>query len=218
LIALINYFKLQNSKVRVVIITHWILTALIILGYIFGLLSSASWRLSPILASSIIASTVYLQSLFQQVSTKRLALLFMMPLVIFGIVTSYIIIKMPHDYNLENGNFDGYYLARELENLDLNYGYATFWRANLITVVSDSKVKVRSITADYEIYHFQSQLSWYQEQEGVDRYFVLLNHSEYVKVYTAPWFELEHTKVVLYGPQTYYVLIFSQNIFFRGES
>ena len=216
--AVINYSKLPNSKVRVVIITHWILSSLIILGYIFGLLSSASWRLSPILASSIIASVVYLHSLFQQVNTKRFAILFMMPLVLFGMVTSYIIIKMPHDYNLENGHSDGYYLARELEKLDLTYGYATFWRANLITVVSDSKVKVRSITADYEIYHFQSQLSWYQEQEGVDRYFVLLNHSEYRNVYTAPWFELEHTKVVLYGPQTYYVLIFSQNIFYRGES
>ncbi|MDY0138165.1 MAG: hypothetical protein RBR50_00515 [Candidatus Izemoplasmatales bacterium] len=212
-VAIIKYSKLANSKVRVIVITHWILTFLIMLGYIFGFLSSASWRLSPVLASSIIVSVVYLESLFQKMETKRLAIVFMAPLVIFGLVMSIKIVNMPHDYNLENGNYDGYYLAQELENLDLTYGYSTFWRANLITVVSDSNVKVRSITDSFEIYHYQSELSWYEEQEGQDYYFVLLTYYEYQKVGEASWYQLEHEEVILNGPHVYYVLIFSENIF-----
>ena len=145
--------------------------------------------------------------------TKRLAIVFMAPLVIFGLVMSIKIVNMPHDYNMENGNYDGYYLAQELENLDLTYGYSTFWRANLITVVSDSNVKVRSITDSFEIYHYQSELSWYEEQEGQDYYFVLLTYYEYQKVGEASWYQLEHEEVILNGPHVYYVLIFSENIF-----
>ena len=59
-------------------------------------------------------------------------------------------------------------------------------------MLSDSEVKVRNIdvkdNAGVIGRHYQSSLHWYNDQEGVDEYFVILSASEYRKAYvTDTW-------------------------------
>ncbi len=212
-VALAKYAKINDYKIRVLLISHFILMILLMIGYIFGFLASASWRLSPLLASSILLSVIYLKTLIDSVDKRRLACVFLAPIMITSSITMVLIAKMPSDYNLEYGMNDGYFIARELEDLGLEYGYADFWHANAITVISNSSVKVRSVTDELEIYHYQSQLSWYLEQEGIDTYFILLTNAQYNLARTKAWYDLEHTEVTIIGSRTYYILIFPENIF-----
>jgi hypothetical protein len=86
---------------------------------------------------------------------------------------------MPANYGQNNTL---HYLTAKLEEEGLEYGYATFWRSQAITLLSDSKVKTRMVLADSErgvwTDFYQNCYSWYEDQEGVDRYFVLLTTAE----------------------------------------
>ena len=213
LLMIFKYPKINDSKLRVLLIAYWIMTIILMIGYVFGLLSSASWRLSPMVAMAILLVVGYLKQLFDQLETKRLAILFLAPLILVALIHSITIMRMPKDYNLELGKYDNYLIARELETLGLDYGYANFWRANSVTVITDSRVRVRPITDNLDIYHYQSQNSWYQEQEGVDQYFLLLTTSEYNRAQQKTWYQFSHVEHQFSGTQNYYVLIFDENIF-----
>lgn len=212
-LMIFKYHKLNDPKLRTLLIAYWIMTVILMIGYVFGLLSSASWRLTPIVAIAILLVMGYLKQLFDQLETKRLAVVFLAPMILIGLIHSITIMKMPKDANLELGKYDNYLIARELENLDLEYGYANFWRANSITVITDSQVRVRPITDDLEIYHYQSQNAWYQEQVGVERYFLLLTTAEYNKAKQKPWYLTSHEEHQFTGSQTYFVLVFDDNMF-----
>ena len=89
------------------------------------------------------------------------------------------IIKMPFDFGRDN---DLHMLAETLEEEGLTYGYATFWYAQAITVISDNQVKTRNINVEknnFIQYTYQSEYSWYADQPGQEEYFVLLTNYEY---------------------------------------
>jgi hypothetical protein len=85
------------------------------------------------------------------------------------------------DYNYERDDIY-HQLAEELEARGLEYGYATFWYSQTITLLSDSKVKTRMVLADEDdgvtTDYYQNNFGWYEDVEGVDKYFVLLTKGE----------------------------------------
>ncbi len=98
---------------------------------------------------------------------------------------------IPEDYGRDNAN---HLLAQFLVDNGLEYGYATFWYAQAITVLSDSAVRVRNINVKagegISAYHYQSSTRWYDDQEGVDEYFVILSLAEYSTASKSPkWAE-----------------------------
>ena len=88
--------------------------------------------------------------------------------------------EIPADYGRDNTN---HRLAEFLVSEGLEYGYATFWYAQAITVLTNSEVRVRNIDVkDREGVvgrHYQSSLNWYNDQEGVTEYFIILSASEF---------------------------------------
>ena len=59
-------------------------------------------------------------------------------------------------------------------------------------MLSDSAVRVRNMDVNDRAgvigRHYQSSLNWYNDQEGIDEYFVILSASEYKKVFlTDTW-------------------------------
>ena len=121
---------------------------------------------------------------------------------------------MPKDYGRDN---DLHLLAQKLEEEGLTYGYATFWRSQAITLLSDSKVKTREILVEkdgIETDKYQSQGAWYEDQEGVSEYFVLLSHSELTTVQRSDFWKAiqKHcgTRVIHY--EGYYIFVFAENI------
>lgn len=144
---------------------------------------------------------------------RRLACLLLAVMLLGSFVSFAEVAKMPADQGRDGINF---LLAEYLEDLGLEYGYATFWHSQVITVLTDSRVTVREIETSSRtgVYTdlYQSCSRWYDD-DGHDRYFVLLSDGEYETVCdTVNWQEWTDDglleQVSVYG---YYIFVFSEN-------
>jgi hypothetical protein len=84
-------------------------------------------------------------------------------------------------------------------------------------VLSDSHVKVREILVnkgDIETDYYQSQGAWYEDQEGVSEYFVLLSQSELTTIQRSTYWRnlLAHCLVRDFQYEGYFVYVFAENI------
>jgi len=206
------YSKINEHGYKIWILIHWILTFLIMIAYVFGNLSAASWRLIPILVTAIITTIILVFWIYNNcIKIRRVILLIVLPIVIVAICNVIEIIKMSYDYGKDSNL---YLVYEKLYNNDITYGYATFWQANALTVMSDSKVKCRSINIsknNYEPYYYQQDESWFLEQEGQDEYFVILTEYEYYTMQTShPLYVNAIARLKL---NDYYVFIYDKNIF-----
>jgi hypothetical protein len=207
------YPKIKNRQIRIFIIFHWIMTFFIMIGFVCGMLSGANWRLSPILCTSVIMMTILAQWIWNNTDKKRIGVLTMLPLLVISFWTINDIGKMPKDYNQDTGL---YVVADYLVENNLTYGYATFWNANSITVISDSKTKARNIEVtddgEYKTKYYQSRKSWYEDQPEQENYYMLLSQYEYecLKNNANPLLDEQHTEASVEG---YMILVFDKNIF-----
>ncbi len=210
--ALCFYKKLPDRKSRVLVLTHWFMVMLIMMGYIMGKLSNANWRLSPIVATSALVTILFLRWAVGEISLQRIMTLMMIPLTAVCLVTGYTVADMPINNTEDN---DLYMLAEELEERGLSYGYASFWRANGLTVAADSQVQCRSVTIDEagcRPYYYQSCRSWFDKQPGVDKYFLILDAGEVAALQdqASPLVDLHRQE---FSIGSYTVWVFNDNIF-----
>lgn len=210
--ALCCYSKIDDAKLRILILTFWFMTMLIMIGYICGMLSNANWRLCPIVAMAVMVSVAFLRWAVSQISMQRVVALLMIPVMAASALNALAICKMkPDHYN----NNILYMLTRRLKENNLNYGYATFWRANGITVVSDSAVECRSVNITQDgisPYYYQSCRSWFEDQPGQEEYFLLMTHGEKeAMVNCGSDLVNKVTKEIETGG--YYIWVFDENIF-----
>lgn len=211
--ATVLYPKIKDRATRLVILAHWFLTALIMVGYIFGRLSVANWRLSPILATSAVVTAALCRWVYANRKTfARLSLIALIPILLVGFSTLAGIVTMPPDYRQNEGL---YAIADTMAQQGWSYGYGTFWKANALTVISDSQVECRSITVtdDGQLipYTYQQEKSWFADQEGQDTYFLLLDQWEYNKLVSCAN-PILSTASSVQKVNEYYVLTFGYNI------
>ncbi|MDE5884518.1 MAG: hypothetical protein K2H29_05500 [Oscillospiraceae bacterium] len=218
--ALFCYPKIQDRKFRILILAYWFMTGLILLGYIVGKLSVANWRLSPIIAMSALVSIAFLKWAVTQINLKRIAILLSIPVYVVSVFNSTIIAGMPMDNTSENYL---YQIAEKLEELGLNYGYATFWNANGLTIVSDSKIRCRDVEIDengfYQRY-YQTNINWYEDQPEQETYFLLLSDLEAIWLMNGNpeicmrRHQIEDMTIEINQEQVHYqIWIYSENIF-----
>jgi hypothetical protein len=147
------------------------------------------------------------------------------------ILSSYVFAKevkaIPSDYGRDNTN---HRLAEFLVSEGLEYGYATFWYSQAITVLTNSEVRVRNMEVKDRVgvvgRHYQSSLNWYNDQEGVEEYFIILSTSEYKKAFvTQRWEEwMDNYYLRHYEDPNdctgFVIYVFSQNVLrdFGSES
>jgi len=177
---LIRYKHIKDRPLKIFLWTHLILSAAIVFAFIFGLLATANWRLSPIIASGLLlfVFTIY-YAMKERGIAQRLILLCGFVLVLTGLLNSGVILGKGFYYNRDKSV---YQVAEFLEKNDLTYGYASFWNSQLITVYTGEEVKARNVTfteqgLNHE--HYQTDKKWFEPQEGVDRYFALMTLNEY---------------------------------------
>ena len=177
--AVCCYRRIQERMARILLLAHWCLAALLLFANIFGLLADANWRLSPLVASSLLITVLFSRWLWMRRPLRRFALLSLAPVLLLCTVSALLLAEMSPHY----GQDDGYpALARYLEEQDLSYGYATFWNSNVITVLSDSRVRVCPVNFDgagCTPSAYQSSSRWYEPQPEPERYFLLLTEEEY---------------------------------------
>lgn len=189
LVGFFFYNKYKYEETRIVLWINLLVGAFVMMGWILGKLSNASWRLTPVFGFAIFATVAILRDLLSHKDAlARVACICTAAMICFCTVNMKAIVKMPFDFGQDN---DLHMLAETLEEEGLTYGYATFWYAQAITVISDNQVKTRNITVEsrnFVQYTYQSQYSWYEDQPGQEEYFVLLTNYEYSLV--GKYFEL----------------------------
>lgn len=197
-VILCLYGKIKSRGVRLMVWAHFVLTAVVIFGYICGELSAANWRLMPIIGSSAMLTVCALRDLVSDlglfevkencgaaVVLSRIGALALAVVILSSLVFADEVKALDPEYGRDNTN---HRLAEFLVEEGLEYGYATFWYSQAITLLSDSEVRVRNMDVDDRKgvigRHYQSSLNWYNDQEGVDEYFVILSATEYRSVFT----------------------------------
>ena len=211
--GLFCYHKIQDTKLKILLLTYWFMTLLIMMGYIMGKLSAANWRLSPIAALSAVVSIAFLRWAVSQIEWQRLAVLLLIPVMLVNTLHIFEIAGMQADNTKSNYL---YLLTEELEKRNLTYGYATFWQANALTVISDSAIKCRSVEVDKTgvwIRPYQSNRHWYEEQTGQENYFLLLSAKEAETLREANDILLTYTQEKIKISYDFEIWVFEKNIF-----
>lgn len=220
-VLLFNYKRIKEKSTKLILWVHIVVSAVTMFGWICGYLSTANWRLTSMAGTAVIATIAALRFFVLQREEKsglisaRLASVVAVFLALLTLLNFNTIRKMPSNYGQNNTL---HYLTAKLEQEGLEYGYATFWRSQAITLLSDSKVKTRMILADSNngvwTDFYQNCYSWYEDQDGVDRYFVLLSDAERNNaLHFDEWLEF----VIAEDPEIidlegYVIYIFNRNI------
>lgn len=205
------YSKFKKIEYKIIIIAHHFVTILILMGWTFGKINAANWRLSPVVVTASLLCVMFVKWIYENVEFKRLLLIVEVPVICMAFIVMANIVTMEKQ-TPTNANLTA--VAEYLENNNLNYGYATFWQANILTLMSDSEVKVRNITVDeggYSIYYYQTNVNWYKNAMGYSRYFVILTSQEYTDYYmNSATIERANEEVDCSG---YKILIYDHNLF-----
>ncbi len=189
-VALI-FFKKLNRGEKFLVISHFVVSATMLFAFVFGLLSNASWRLSPMIFTSLLVTICLVRRLSILPFFKRFGLILLAFCVLIAGLGLFDVFKMKPERFEAGSSAD---LARFLERSDCTYGYASFWNANAITVLSGETVKCRNITIDETTGfispdYYQSERAWYKGQGTQEHYFLLLSDAEYA---TADRSQLSH--------------------------
>ena len=215
------YKKIEDMGTKLLLWAHITVTAVIMAGFVCGKLSAANWRLTPIVGTSILTSIAAIRTMISlkgetRIVWRRLGAVFMIVPILFSFVNAKEITGMPKDYGKDN---ELHRLSAFLEENDLEYGYATFWYSQALTLISDSEVRVRCINADSKSgvtpYYYQTNFNWYKDQEGVDKYFVALNTYEASSaMYNTDWKYItdEYLKETLIF-ENFRIYVFDRNVF-----
>ena len=207
----ITYKKIKSQTVRLFLWCHYLVSAFIIFGFICGKLSAANWRLVPMLGTAILFTIVFLVEQIKNKEFSRILPCFLCLLVAVSFLNFFQIKALPKDYGQDNTL---HVAASTLQEKNLDYGYATFWNANAIWVISNDEVKVRTIHADvYGVRPrpYQSEPAWYEKEGEI---FLLLTRDEYQKlIESSQWQELLPILTEEFEVAEYQVLVFSENIF-----
>ena len=181
LVLLCRYTKIQDKYTKIALLAHWVLTAVILFGYICGMLAAASWRLTPFVGSAVVTSFLCVRHLVGESGSggKRIGILLVVILLAFSPVNAKTVASIPADTGADDPI---YTVIDELEERGLDYGYASFWNAGKTTLLSDGKLLVRNITVDASgvtPYLYQTSDRWYEDIPGKEYYFLLLTADEY---------------------------------------
>lgn len=218
-------FEERPRALRLVILAHWIQTAILLYTFIFGLMSSAPWRLVPLIISSLFICMLAVHDWFTKRKKKetvvryRLAHVSLSILIIFSLFGALRIFSYAPDYQ---ANPHLHTLMTVLEEKDLRNGYASFWHAQSINLLSDDRIKIRTIEPTENGIvkrHYQTRSNWFEDQPGVDRYFLALAWHEISLLETAG--QMEHVLdgvIDSFDTEHYTVYIYPFNIMTRSPA
>lgn len=173
-----RYNKIRSSALRAVLIGHFAVTAFILFAITFGKLGGANWRLVPMLGTSVMTTFfAAIELIRQKKAAARIGVLILAFLILMACIPARDIAGMPADYG-ENNSW--HTVARDLEARGLKYGYANFWWAEVVTMISGGEVIVSNIyenKSNPQAYNYQQPYGSYDDKD-TDSYFLLLTEKE----------------------------------------
>jgi hypothetical protein len=214
-IALFFYKRCQNRMMRIALLAYWILFLLTQLTYSIAKIQEANWRLAALMGMSMIVSITYLMWVLKEPFYSRFAYLMIGVFAAASCAGVLSVVSITPDSSV-----NGYErLLSVLDENDLTYGYTELWGgANVITVLSDSKIKARAIRfdgdGDYSIERYQSQASWYDDQPGVDKYYIVVPNEQLEEC--TDTLVSNSTEQIPFEEST--ILVFDHNLFRDGKA
>ena len=220
LLLLLTYRRISDRPTRLLLWVHLFITAVTLFTFIFGRLANASWRLTPFLGSSILVTVAALRHFAasqhepdRRAMQRRLAAIAVFLLILPSCVNGLTLVSYPFDYIKDQKMA---MLSELLARENLTYGYATFWHAQALTVMTDSRSKVRVVnipSGGVEICDYQSNKNWYLDQADQSEYFLLMNASEYrILRDSGDWPLMEPRIIRQISEGGFEILVFGENI------
>lgn len=178
--AFLFYKRIKHDGVKLMLWINLFVSFVIMFGYICGALSAANWRLSPMLCTQVLAVCAVVYELFAgRAVARRFACVFTALIAVFSLMSANTVRKMPADYGRDNALYTA---ADALERHGLTKGYATFWNAAALTVISDSKVQMEPVNIDdngMTKYVYQCENNAFDTVSDDDTYFLMMTQTEY---------------------------------------
>lgn len=217
----------KDAGKRVFYISTLIMFYIVLFFIVFGKISNANWRLTPVIFSAQLAIIIQFFSLFfAKLSSREIALnhgqsIFSFFIIIFqSIIVLFSMIIMKYD---ETVWFDENGLLETLRKNNLTYGYTSnYWFGHSLTVLSDNEIKSRKIEWNgtkpiLPLYSTNRDIDWYDDQPNQSEYFLILNEKEYNEDLdfikeaqkTFKCYQYDHRNL---EGGNYYVLIYDYNI------
>jgi hypothetical protein len=156
-----------SRRERLFAIAHWILAAEILFYWAFGNVSSANWRLSPLVLSSSAVAACLVRDLVVRgdVPMRRFGVCAALFLAGFVLLSSIQVCALPCEREAWRGRKT---LLSVLEALDIRDGYCSdYWYANVATAVSGNRFRLREVRfnksrGEWAPRLFNSDSRWYE--------------------------------------------------------
>ena len=210
IVMLFMYKNFEERSYKIILLSHVFLSILLIIGWVFGKLNAANWRLAPLVVTSSILSIMFIRWLFHEKDLLRFSVLLSIPAMIMFIIFASDMQKVAKTKQSE-ANYKLVSVGNYLVSEGLEYGYATFWNSNSITLLMDSEVKIRCIgqySGNLYARMYQTNVNWYKDN-SYSKYFLLLSENEYEDYFYSESFE-EPLETQIF--EDYYILIYNYNI------
>ena len=203
-----SFFMLGCTKsrmTRIFILYHWILCAVLLFFFIFGMISNVSHRLIPLWFSCLIVDWLTMTWMLNEKGTYihtyiHTYILFIGAAsvcltVLFAGMTSVSVVRKPANLAVWYGN-DSIYNV--LETHGLTHGYTTeFLYGNSVTVLSNGEITSRVITVTedgFKMPSYMNKAAWYEDTPTDERTFLICWERELLRQY--PWLEDEAVEVL----------------------
>ena len=180
----VGFWKKLSRGEKLLLVSHFTVSATMLFAFVFGLLSNAPWRLTPMLFTALLVTVCLIRRVATVPFFKRFALLALVFCVLIAGLGLFDVARMKPNQKPVGSAAD---LADYLEKHGYTYGYATFWNANAITVLSDERVICRCADMDENSGFlspgdYQSERSWFNGRAGDEKFFLALTNGEYTSV------------------------------------
>ena len=198
LVAFFFYNKF-DFETKLLVLAHFGMSAVIMFGYVFGILAAANWRLSPMICTGLLVCFALFRAAKGYVVPTRLMAAILCVFVLLCGINALTIKKMEKN-GIEHN--EKYRLVEVLEENGFTHGYATFWNSQVITLLSDSRVSAANVDINENGIapcYYQTDKNQFEPQNGVEKYFVLMSDYEMsILQQTADWayFELISKEII----------------------
>lgn len=192
LVALFFYNKFDFGT-KLLVLTHFGMSAVIMFGYVFGILAAANWRLSPMICTGLLVCFALFRASKGYLVPRRITAAILCVFVLLCGINALEIKEMEKN-GVENN--EKYRLVEVLEENGFTHGYATFWNSQVITLLSDNRVSTANVDINENGIapcYYQTDKNQFEPQDGAEEYFVLMSDYEMsILQQTADWayFEL----------------------------
>jgi hypothetical protein len=232
------YRKIGNRSLKIMLWVHALTSMLIFFLAATGLVGLFNWRLTPMMGTAVMTAIYGLKWMFEAREKsnlgidkdliiakqsggesqdrpispirKRISVICISILALQICVTIGVIGTIPPNYGRGN---DIHRNIAFLKAHQLEYGFATFLNAATTTVLSDNEIRVRRTEIfDNKLtyWDWQNDPKWFEDQPGIDRYFLLLSADEYKSIILPPSWETL-IEEVLETETGHYVIVFREN-------